>query len=78
MATLAIAAGACVIALVSLFGDRLPGSWHRAAARLDRRLLGPLRTMHSGKVGDYVAWLTVGVAAFGLILATLTGAVRPH
>ena len=74
IATLAIAAFACVIALVSLFGDRLPGSWHRAAALLNLRLVGPIRTIHSGKVGDYITWLTVGVAAFGLIMAMLTGA----
>ena len=27
----------------------------------------------SGKVGDYVAWLTVGVALFGIVLAMWTG-----
>ncbi|HEY2601071.1 MAG TPA: proton-conducting transporter membrane subunit [Thermoleophilaceae bacterium] len=37
------------------------------------RSLGPgvtaLRRLHSGRVGDYVAWLTLGVAAFGGLFA---------
>ncbi|HKW74261.1 MAG TPA: hypothetical protein VJN64_01940, partial [Terriglobales bacterium] len=28
-------------------------------------LLRPLRIIHSGHIGDYVAWLTFGVAAIG-------------
>jgi hypothetical protein len=32
-----------------------------------------LRRLHSGQVGDYVAWLTVGVAAFGGALALALG-----
>ncbi len=38
------------------------------AARRLRALeavLGPLRAIHSGHVGDYVAWLTAGVATYG-------------
>jgi multicomponent Na+:H+ antiporter subunit D len=30
-----------------------------------------LRSIHSGHVGDYVAFLTFGVAAFGVVLAAL-------
>ena len=33
-------------------------------------LLG-LRQLHSGRAGDYVAWLTVGVAAFGVFFGVL-------
>lgn len=32
-----------------------------------------LRRLHSGQVGDYVAWLTVGVAALGGALALALG-----
>ena len=39
------------------------GYVHRAAA--------PLRAAHSGHIGDYIAWLTVGVATFGGILASV-------
>jgi multicomponent Na+:H+ antiporter subunit D len=37
-----------------------------------RFALRPLRAVHSGHAGDYVAWLTFGMAAFGGILAALT------
>ena len=30
------------------------------------RSIDALRTMHSGHVGDYVVWLTVGVAILGV------------
>ena len=30
-----------------------------------------LRQLHSGRIGDYVTWLTVGVAAFGALFAAL-------
>nr|WP_237555191.1 complex I subunit 5 family protein [Streptomyces sp. SID4948] len=33
-----------------------------AAAAGDRRLITPLRRLHSGVLGDYVTWLTVGLA----------------
>jgi multicomponent Na+:H+ antiporter subunit D len=32
------------------------------------RLVAPLRAIHSGRVGDYVAWLVAGVAVFGAVL----------
>jgi multicomponent Na+:H+ antiporter subunit D len=32
-------------------------------------LLRPLRIVHSGHIGDYVAWLTFGVAAIGGVYA---------
>jgi multicomponent Na+:H+ antiporter subunit D len=37
-----------------------------------RAALAPLRSLHSGHIGDYIAWLTVGVAVFGGILAAVT------
>ena len=36
-----------------------------------RALMEPLRSLHSGHIGDYVAYLTFGVAAFGGVLALL-------
>ena len=35
------------------------------------RAAAPLRAAHSGHIGDYIAWLTVGVATFGGILASV-------
>jgi multicomponent Na+:H+ antiporter subunit D len=29
------------------------------------RIVAPLRRLHSGHVGDYIAWLTLGLASFG-------------
>ena len=50
---------------------RLPPRLAAAARAVDSTVLSPLRTLHSGHVGDYIAWLTVGVAVFGGILAAL-------
>jgi multicomponent Na+:H+ antiporter subunit D len=63
------AGAAVLIALLALFKDRLP----RASVDGVRAALAPsvatLRGLHSGHVSDYVAWLTVGVSAFGGFLA---------
>jgi multicomponent Na+:H+ antiporter subunit D len=37
-----------------------------------RGLLEPLRALHSGHVGDYVAWLVAGTAALAVLLAVTT------
>lgn len=71
--TVATAAAALGMALVALFADRVPDALLRAVSGLDRLLLRPLRAVHSGKIGDYITWLTLGVAAFGLVVAFLTG-----
>ncbi|HLI55206.1 MAG TPA: complex I subunit 5 family protein [Acidimicrobiales bacterium] len=59
----ASAALAVLVAGVGLWGgvlhERLP------LARLRRRPLAALRAAHSGHVGDYVAWLLVGLAVLG-------------
>ncbi|MFF4606489.1 hypothetical protein ACFY12_27630 [Streptomyces sp. NPDC001339] len=34
----------------------------RRTARLDHRLVLPLRRLHSGLLGDYVSWPAVGIA----------------
>ncbi|MCC9305779.1 NADH-quinone oxidoreductase subunit D [Kitasatospora sp. RB6PN24] len=52
------AALAVALALLAVhFVHRGPG------AALNRRLVLPLRRLHSGLVGDYVTWLAVGLAA---------------
>jgi multicomponent Na+:H+ antiporter subunit D len=57
------------IALLALFQHRLP----RVPVARARSAFGPrltwMRDLHSGHVGDYVTWLTVGVASLGGILA---------
>ncbi len=54
---------ALALALTSVFRLRVPRAL-RAGARLECGFR-PLRAMQSGHPGDYVAWLTVGLAAFG-------------
>ena len=66
-------AGATVLALalagVGLYRRRLPQEVRETGARL----LGPpvegLRALHSGVIGDYVMWLTVGTTVIGGVWA---------
>lgn len=64
---LASAALAVALAAAALYADRLPG------ARLGRRagglVLQPLRILHSGQIGDYVAWMMTGM----VVLAAFVG-----
>jgi multicomponent Na+:H+ antiporter subunit D len=56
-----------------LFRQRLPSGLRRSTARVAFPTLDGLRAVHSGIVGDYVTWLTVGAAAIGGVWAlTLT------
>ena len=43
----------------------------RGAARLLDPPVAVLKGLHSGIVGDYVAWLTFGVAALGGLVALI-------
>lgn len=52
-----------VVALSSVFRNRLPRRL-RVGAFLERGF-HPLRELQSGHPGDYVLWMTVGIAAFG-------------
>jgi multicomponent Na+:H+ antiporter subunit D len=54
-----------LLAWVSLFRGRL-------RLRVDNTIR-PLRLLHSGLVGDYITWLTVGVAVFGAFFVGLLG-----
>jgi multicomponent Na+:H+ antiporter subunit D len=65
------AAAALLLALLALFRRRVPPAVAGPAAWVTRRALLPLRRMHSGHVGDYVTWLTLGAAAFGGLCAIL-------
>jgi multicomponent Na+:H+ antiporter subunit D len=57
--------GALLVAWLGLWMPqlrrRVAPAWQAPGARA----LGVLRAAHSGHVGDYVAWLVLGVAAFG-------------
>ena len=60
---------ACGLAASSVFRKRLPRLL-RPGAFFEGDLT-PLRAMQSGHPGDYVMWMTVGVALFGLAAAFL-------
>ena len=52
---------------------------HRVREVVPLRLRGPIRRtywavrrLHSGQAGDYVTWLSVGAATFGVLLAAAT------
>jgi multicomponent Na+:H+ antiporter subunit D len=58
-------------AAAALYWDRMPASATRLAHRT-RPALDSLRALHSGHVGDYVAWLFVGVAILCLFVVLPT------
>jgi multicomponent Na+:H+ antiporter subunit D len=63
---------AVLVALAALHRDRLP----RGPGRLVRPVVAAvtgLRALHSGHVGDYVAWLVLGVAVLGALIAVPLG-----
>ncbi len=59
LATLGLAV---LIALIDLFSDRA-----RKIVIAMSRPLKPIRMLHSGHVGDYVAFVTFGIAIFGVV-----------
>ena len=68
-AAVATAVVAIGVALASIERRRLPRTLVEGGRAVGRPVLAPLRAVHSGHVGDYIAWLTVGMATFGGILA---------
>ena len=56
-------------AALGLWRHRLPAALRRVAARPALRASLALRVVHSGIVGDYVLWLTAGVALIGGVWA---------
>ena len=63
---IASAAAAAGLAALALFRRRLPESVRRMGRALDvRPAVVGLRRLHSGHIGDYIAWLTLGLAAVG-------------
>jgi multicomponent Na+:H+ antiporter subunit D len=61
--------GALAAAGFGLYRRRLPGVVREWAARVAIPPLSGLKALHSGVVGDYVAWLTLGTAALGGLFA---------
>jgi multicomponent Na+:H+ antiporter subunit D len=61
--------GAIGFAAFGLYRRRLPGLVRRVPGRMVAVPAVRLKELHSGVVGDYVAWLTFGAAALGGLLA---------
>jgi multicomponent Na+:H+ antiporter subunit D len=58
---------AALLALAALF-PRALGRFRRASENVLQRAIHPLRAMHTGRVGDYVAWFIFGMGAYGAML----------
>ena len=61
--------GAFAVAFLGLYRRRLPELAARAAALVAGPPVRVLKAAHSGVVGEYVTWLTVGAAALGGLFA---------
>jgi multicomponent Na+:H+ antiporter subunit D len=61
----AAALGAIALAVFGLFGRRLRAYLPAIVARPVAGALHVLRELHSGHIGDYIAWWTAGAAIFG-------------
>jgi multicomponent Na+:H+ antiporter subunit D len=57
--------GAVALAAIALFGRRLAGRVPGALMRPAVAGVGALRELHTGHIGDYIAWWTAGAAALG-------------
>ena len=57
------------VAAYDLGRDHLPHALVALADTVARPVFGELEALHSGRVGDYVAWIAVGLAAFGVAFA---------
>ncbi len=57
--------GALGLAAGTLGRSRVPDRWRQASWNSAGRVIVGLRNLHSGHPGDYVAWLTLGVAILG-------------
>jgi multicomponent Na+:H+ antiporter subunit D len=59
-------------AAAALWSPRLPRAL-TAAGRLGAPVVAGLRRVHSGRIGDYVAWLLLGTAVFAGLVALPLG-----
>jgi multicomponent Na+:H+ antiporter subunit D len=59
------------LALLGLYGRRLPQTVSAVAERSLAPPIRVLRELHSGVVGDYVTWVAVGTAVTGAAWALL-------
>jgi multicomponent Na+:H+ antiporter subunit D len=58
-----------LFAAFGLWRDRLPRAWRLSGGRAAAQPLGALKGVHSGVIGDYVMWITLGTALLGGVWA---------
>lgn len=63
--------GVLAVAAASLFANFLGERSSRVLGRMILKTIHPLRRIQSGRIGDYVTWLVVGLAAYGGLLLYL-------
>jgi hypothetical protein len=56
-------------AAFGLWRNRLPGVWRETGGRVTATPLHVIKTVHSGVIGDYVMWITLGTALLGGVWA---------
>ncbi len=62
---------AFLIAGFELGRGYLPRAFTGGVDRISTPLFDALQALHSGRIGDYIAWLTAGLALFALVLLLL-------
>jgi multicomponent Na+:H+ antiporter subunit D len=60
--------GACLVAAIALWRDRLPYALSATARRAVRRGVTTLQRAHSPHAGDHIGWLTLGAALIAAVL----------
>jgi multicomponent Na+:H+ antiporter subunit D len=70
MASLALT---LLLAWIALFPSVIPPKANRVMSHWIVRGMGNLRKIQSGRVGDYVAWIVLGIAVYGTLLIVLGG-----
>jgi multicomponent Na+:H+ antiporter subunit D len=60
-------AGAAGFAALGLFGRPVREALPKSIQRRGRAGMRTLRGLHSGHIGDYIAWWTAGASVFGAV-----------
>ncbi len=68
---LAALAATALLAWMALFPSIFGAKINRQLGHWIVRGMGNLRSIQSGRVGDYIAWLVLGIAVYGILLVLL-------
>lgn len=62
---------AAFVAFSAVNMHKLPQRFRQALEGTASAIAAPFRALHTGRIGDYVAWLTLGVACFAVLCVAL-------